>query len=555
MVRTLLSSKRKSFSAPAFALALVSLTLGAQALAAAIPTAHPTPRIVSPAGPASVTLPGNTHPLAQARFDRGVVPDNTPAGTMVMVLRRSPEQQKALDDLVRSQQDPTSPNYHHWLTPDQFGKQFGAADADIQSLTGYLSAQGFTVGRVFKNRMAIEFSGTAGQVRNAFATEIHSFTFRGQQFQANVRDPKIPAALAPVVAGIGALNNYKASSPLRTQKVEFDRSTHRARALYGDATNDLQIVTPGDLAAIYDIPSQYNGTGVRIGVIGDSNVNLSFVANYRTSFGLPANPPVVVIDGNDPGITADADIGYAQLELIAATAPAAQVYYYVAATTAGQPGVDLAAIRAVEDNQVQVLSFAFDTCEQALGSARNTLYGALWQQAAAQGISVVVDAGNQGSADCDSSPTGIPVPAASQGLAVNGYASSPWVTAVGATDFYYGPAGTVTGNFLQSPIIQQYWLNNGSASYTSAKGYVPEQPYNESYAVTDQLVTVPVVSATGGGLSALGDTRQNSAGAPYPIPYWQVASVSNIVGSARVLPDVSLFGGALGQRQRLCALH
>ncbi len=546
MARTFRSITRSGISASAFALGLVSMAFGAQAPEVISAGAHATPRILAPVGAASVALPGNTHPFARPRFDHGAVPENTATGSMVMVLRRSPEQQAALDQLVSSQQDASSANYHHWLTPEQFGKQFGVADADLQSITSYLSAQGFTVGRVFQNRMAIEFSGTAGLVRSAFGTEIHTYVAHGQQFHANASDPKIPAALTPVVAGIGALNDYKTSHALHAQKIQFDPATHRARPMYEDTVSSLEIVTPGDLAKIYDIPSQYDGTGVKVGVIGDSNLNLSFVANYRTSFGLPANQPVVVIDGNDPGINVDAELAYAQMELIAATAPRAQVYYYAATTTAGQPGIDLAAIRAVEDNQVQVLSFGFDNCEQAIGSARNTLYGALWQQAAAQGISVLVDAGNQGSADCDSLPSGIPVTTATQGLAVNGYASSPWVTAVGSTDFYYGPAGTVTGNFTQSPIVQQYWLNNSGASYTSAKGYVPEQPYNESYAVTDQLVTTPVVSATGGGLSQFGDTRQNSAGAPYPVPYWQVAAARNIVGSARVIPDVSLFGGALG---------
>ena len=137
------------------------------------------------------------------------MPDNTPTGHMLMVLKRSEAQQKALDELVAAQKDPKSPSYHKWLTPEQFGARFGVADADVEAVTSYLAGQGFQVGRIFKDKMAVEFSGTTGQVRSAFRTEIHTFALNGRSFNANVSAPQVPAALAPVVKGI-TLNNYKA---------------------------------------------------------------------------------------------------------------------------------------------------------------------------------------------------------------------------------------------------------------------------------------------------------------------------------------------------------
>ena len=157
-------------------------------------------------------------PLARASvLTRVVVPDGTPTGHMLMVLKRSDAQQKALDALVAAQKDPKSPSYHKWLTPEQLGAQFGVADADVQAVTSYLAAQGFAVGRVSKNKMAVEFSGTTGQVRSAFRTEIHSFAVNGQSFHANVSAPQIPAALAPVVKGV-TLNNYKPAVAHGSQK-------------------------------------------------------------------------------------------------------------------------------------------------------------------------------------------------------------------------------------------------------------------------------------------------------------------------------------------------
>jgi len=86
------------------------------------------------------TLKKNVLPLAQPRFDQGAVPDSTPTGHMLVMLKRSDAQQKALDELVAAQQDPKSASYHKWLTPAQFGAQFGVADADVQAVTSYLAA-------------------------------------------------------------------------------------------------------------------------------------------------------------------------------------------------------------------------------------------------------------------------------------------------------------------------------------------------------------------------------------------------------------------------------
>ena len=172
-------------------------------------------------------------PLAQAHFDRGRVPDGTPTGHMLMLLRRSDAQQQALNRLISEQKDPKSANYRKWLTPEQFGAQFGIADADVQAVTSYLAAQGFAVGRVFKDKTAIEFSGTAGQVHSAFRTEIHSYAVNGHTFHANAAAPKVPAALAPVVKNI-TLNNYKTQTAQLARPMVLNRTTGKSHPLYAD---------------------------------------------------------------------------------------------------------------------------------------------------------------------------------------------------------------------------------------------------------------------------------------------------------------------------------
>jgi len=155
-----------------------------------------------------ITLRGNVHPLARPGFDQGVAPDDLPMRRMLLVLKRAPEQETALRQLLDAQQVKSSSVFHQWFTPEQFGQQFGPADSDIQAVSEWLTKQGFQVTKVAAGRTVIEFSGTAGLVRQALGTEIHKFRVNGADHWANASDPQIPAALAPVVAGFASLNNF-----------------------------------------------------------------------------------------------------------------------------------------------------------------------------------------------------------------------------------------------------------------------------------------------------------------------------------------------------------
>src|SRR2546428_11590693 len=155
------------------------------------------------------TLSGNVHPLARPEFDQGPVADAQPLKRMLLLMQRGPEQEIALQQLLEEQQDKSSPNYHAWLTPDQFGKQFGPADADVQAVTQWLAAHGFTEIKVGAGRNVIEFSGNVANVRNAFHTEIHRYLVNGEEHIANVSDPQVPEALAPVIAGIVSLHSFR----------------------------------------------------------------------------------------------------------------------------------------------------------------------------------------------------------------------------------------------------------------------------------------------------------------------------------------------------------
>ena len=174
----------------------------------------PRPLITQPVVESELTtLKGNTHPLAQPRFDIGAAPPDLPMNRMLLVLKRSPEQEHSLRTLLDNQQDKASGHYHKWLTPDQFGTAFGPADQDMQIVTGWLQLHGFEVNRVSHGRTVIEFSGTEGQVEEALHTSIHKYAVNGEEHWANTSDPQIPSALAPAVAGVWTLHGFSKETP------------------------------------------------------------------------------------------------------------------------------------------------------------------------------------------------------------------------------------------------------------------------------------------------------------------------------------------------------
>jgi trimeric autotransporter adhesin len=510
-----------------------------------------------------VVLSGNTHPLATRAADRGAVPDSTPANRMLLLFKRSPEQESQLRVFLESLQDANSPNFHKWLTPEQFGAQWGPADSDVAAVTAWLQARGFSVAGMSPGRVSIEFSGTAGQLKQAFQTEIHTYVVGGETHHANNANPTIPAALAPVVAGITTLNDFHGKSPIKPGPLGiYNTTTHQAhKALTAsDSTENFLYVGPADAATIYDTPipalnSNYSGrtidgTGATIGVAGEANINLSQNANYRKFFGLAASTPTVIIDGGtDPGITSDSVEFYLDTEVSNGIAPGAKLYFYTSAGTDVEYGINLAVLRAVDDNVVDVLNLSWEECEAYLGAAGNAFVEAVWEQAAAQGISVSVASSDSGSAGCDDFDTET---VAISGLQVNGWSSTPYNISVGGTDFE-GLAGP-DGN--GADFTNYVSLSNTPGTLRSAYGYIPESPWNDSVTTfpLGALATNqgppsnnPNIVAGSGGRSNCTTGSVQANGTPvcsggYAKPSWQVAP-GVPADKVRDIPDVSLLAG------------
>jgi hypothetical protein len=497
-----------------------------------------------------ITLQGNVHPLAQARFDRGPAPSSMSMGRLLLVLQPSAAQQQALTDYLTALVSPASPSYRKWLTPAQFGATYGLTDDDLQTVKNWLQSHGLKIERVPQARNVIEFSGTVDQVEGAFRTSIHSFQVNGEQHYANVSDPQIPEALAPVVAGAGPLNDFRPRPQAQLSgTAHYDASTRSIRpqmTLFGSNNLPYLWLDPADAATIYDTPNanlnpNYNGTtydgaGVNIGIAGDSNVTMQDIQNYRVAFlgetAATANLPTVVVDGNDPGLNGDEVEALLDTEIAGGIAPKATIYLY---TSDG--GLGSSMVRALDDNIVSILNISFSGCEQAQGNSGNAFLMAWAEQAAAQGISVTVATGDYGSAGCD----GPPHTEAEGGLAVNGIASTPWTIAVGGTDFDTLPANFSTYVTTGS---------EGSAPYyRTAKSYIPETPWNDSTTVNTSIsANIPyknlsgitnIIAAGGGASSCVSQSPSGSCLGGYLKPSFQTSLTPN--DNVRDLPDVSLF--------------
>ena len=460
---------------------------------------------------------------------------------MLLVLKRSPEQESALRKLLDDQQDKASPNYRKWLTPEQFGKQFGPSDSDLQTVTAWLQSRGFQVAVLSKGRTVIEFSGSASQVQQAFHTAIHKYAVNGEEHWANASDPSIPAALAPAVKGVLSLHNFPRRSystvlgtpmratPRQTAPLPLFTFTPQQTTYYG--------LGPTDFATIYNVLPLWNagidGTGQTIAIVGETNIHLSDIEAFRSLFRLPANDPQIILNGSDPGVVGDETEALLDVSWSGAVAKNATIDLVVSASTETALGVDLSALYIVDNNVAPVMSASYGECEATLGNAGNAFYNALWQQAAAQGITVLISAGDGGSAGCDDFDTEA---GAVYGLAVSGFASTPYNVAVGGTDFNQTPATAST-----------YWnATNDPTTGASAKSYIPETTWNDSCAGLgiDQCTysnnLFNIISGSGGPSSCSTQDNTGTCLSGYSKPTWQTGTGVPLDG-VRDTPDVSLF--------------
>jgi uncharacterized membrane protein len=508
-----------------------------------------------------VTLGGNTRPEATAKYDRGPVADSLVMEHLFLLLKRSPEQERELEKFIDELHDSSSPTFHRWLTATEFGERFGASNQDRDTVKNWLQSHGLKVNVDYTNDVLIDFSGTAGQIQEAFRTEIHNLDVNGVKHVANMSDPQIPAALAPAVVGVVSLNDFR------------PQTMYRPRTDYTVSKNGTEgyLVVPGDLATIYSLNPLFSagisGQGQKIVVIEDTDVYATADwKSFRSVFGLssysggsftqihPA-PPSGSNNCSDPGAIGDDREAIVDAEYASAAAPSAAIV--LASCTGTETFGGLIALQNLlneSSTPPALVSMSYGICEALSGAALNASFNSTFQQAVTEGVSVFVSAGDDAAAGCDRDSQ-----EATDGIGVTGWGSSPYNVSVGGTDFGDTFAGT----------NNTYWKATNSPTYESAKSYVPEIPWNDSCAslLLAEFEGFSKTYGSGGFCnSSLGeadflDTVGGSGGpsgcatgmpaesgvvggtcAGWPKPSYQ-SVLGNPRDGVRDIPDVSLFAG------------
>jgi len=497
-------------------------------------------------------IPGSVSPRVSTATDLGPAPEQTLLQGMSLRFTPSPAQQAALDQLLADQQNPASPRYHQWLTPLQYAAQYGLSSNDIAKVTAWLASQGFTVTGVANGGSFITFDGTIAQAQIAFATSIHSLSVNGESHIANITEPSVPSAFAGVVGAITGLHNFRARPRLRSSIVKPN---------FTSSLSGNHFLAPGDLYTIYDMNAllassaigsagtgSYTGAGIGTGtnchsvpsgttcgdiaVMGQVDIISSDVASFRSDAGLSTNLPTTVHEGADPGAASscspetssncpspnqdDLDESSIDLEWSGAMAPGASILF-----VNGKDIFNYSITQAIDQNLAPIITISYGQCEAGWGSSFLNSFNTLFKQANAQGQTILAAAGDEGATDCEGGSES----AATEGLAVDFPASSPYVTAMGGTMYSGDAEATGSGTTWNST---QYWKGtSGSDVVSSALSYIPEAAWSD--------LSYGAFGGGGGGASAF-----------FPKPAWQVeAGASGMTTSvapdgARDVPDISL---------------
>ena len=469
-------------------------------------------------------LQGNVHPQLQHAQDQGRMDGGLPMEGVSLVFKRTAQQEAEIEKLLAEQQDPASPNFHKWLTPEQYGDRFGLSKADLAKVVAWLQSQGFTVNRVARARTQVWFSGSVAQVEQVFRTEMHRYTVKGEPHFANGVEPAIPAALADVVLGVHNLTDFRPRVRAHVRRM----SEAGVKANLTSSLSGSHFVVPDDFATIYDVKALYtagfDGTGQKIAVMGQSEVNNTDIDAFRSAAGLPARTATNFVRTLVPGtgtstvVSGDVDESSLDLEWAEGVAKGAtEVFVY----TGNNPSFNVfdAFTYAIDNNLAPVISMSYGNCEQNLPSTFLQSVQQKTQQANLQGQTIAAASGDFGAADCGNPGSNSSTLPATTGLAVDIPGALPYVTSVGGTTFTGDATAAVSGSCAAATT---YWGPSCSlTSGGSALQYIPETGWNDTTASSS-------LSSGGGGASTL-----------FSKPSWQTGTGVPDDGK-RDVPDVAL---------------
>jgi subtilase family serine protease len=496
------------------------------------------------------TLSGNHASAISVATDRGAVDSAHVFQHVKLQLKRSPAMQAAFDQLVADQQIRGNPNFHHWLASADL-RRFGPAQSDIDRVTAWLRSKGVTVNGLSPSGMTLDISGRTGALSAAFGTELHVYQLRGETHFANTRDVSIPSALRPVVDGVTLSNFFPRPNVVRGANFTIP---------IGKGKLPIYAVAPADFTTIYNVEPMlsgdnayrqaFSGSGVTVAVLEDSDMLAGDWQTFRRVFGIGSIPAHLISlhpGGCTPaGRNGDEIEAALDTEWASVSAPSANIVEASCISTETTFGVATALSALVEGKQTDatIYSISFGGCEQQNGLAFLSQWSNLAEEAAAEGISIVVSSGDSGSS-CDRDAI------AQNGIGVNGLAANSFVVSVGGTDF----------TDAVSKQTKQYWTaTNDPNDKQSARSYMPEVPWDDSCAnsIIAQLSGNGSPLANCNAAKFVGVDGVGATGGPslfYAKPAWQTKALLGMPNDGvRDQPDVVSFAsnGALDHATLIC---
>ncbi len=492
--------------------------------AATLVAQTPTPRIQAEVSSAQTSLlKGSLHPLAQQQFDAGRMPTGTRLNGVSIFFGRSEAQQADLEQLLAAQQNPASPLFHKWLTPDQFAARFGMAPADLAKIESWIEQQGLSVDSVSRSRNMIRFSGTAGQIEQAFATQMHYYNVDGARHFAPSTELSLPTAIAPTVLAVRNLDDF------RPRPMHARSDNPQTRPAFTSSQTGSVFFAPGDIKVAYDmnplLSASIDGAGQSIVVVGQSSIVATDITNFQSAAGLTPKAPIEVLvpnTGTAQAFSGDEEESDLDIQWSGAMAPGADIIFVYTGSDTNFSIFDSIAY-AVDQKLGNIISVSYGACEPLLIRPAAALE-AVMQQGAAQGQSIVAASGDSGSTACFVSPTTTnPTLAVQQALAVSYPSSSQYVTAVGGTEVSQTNSAYYTSG-------SAYWSAQAATdSITSALQYLPEVVWND----TALALTTAAASAPPAAASALSSPSRRGRPASPAFPRTATATCPTLPSTPR----------------------
>lgn len=518
------------------ALAVLAVMSVAVAVAGAAAGNGPRTAAIQPAA----TAPRGAHTIG------AVSATSTESGEVVL----RPRDNAALTEFIASVTNPRSSTFHQYLAPGAFAARFGPTSSTLDAVRSQLQASGLTVTGVSSNHLLVSFSGSASKVESAFGTGLERYRLaNGAEGQGTTGQVHVPASLSSAVAGVVGLNDLvhahgelihaPASVAATKPKAKTANFSHPAGSPTpcSDAQSAAQALgglTDDQIADSYGAFGLYGagdtGTGAHVGIYelepfdktGDlATFDQCYFGDTAASQMLN-RVNVLPVDGGQPQGPGSGE-AILDVEDVSAMAPGANIDVYEAPNTNAGALDEFATM--IDKDTDQIITSSWGLCEQdeqladpGAQQAENFMF----EQAAAQGQTILNAAGDEGDDSCNEIESVIP-PSDQNPLSVADPASQPYVLGVG---------GTTIQNAGQ-PVVETAW--NDGAEWGGTGGGISQSWAMPSW---QQNAQVPGIV----GPASADYTNANNVEMKFGWPTGFCQGTITGATACRLVPDVSAQG-------------